>query len=222
MRNLPLKVQTVSDCRVAQKMRKLIIVTIFHISPYLSILGLYFSIFPITEPRPVWHWVVIAFGIAVSLYLCGSEILEHRRNAARIYKSQPKINRYMQDWLSSGGRAVIFSRDMSWAEDSITYELLKRKAEAGELTVCVERSMPLIERLEKAGAKVTIYGQLDFVPRSRFTIIDFEKEGARVAVGAKINGHHTIQEYQNGEHPFFGVAEDLIKILIAISKKLNK
>jgi hypothetical protein len=67
--------------------------------------------------------------------------------------------------------------------------------------------------LKQRGARIHTYQRLRHVPRSRFTIVDYGLEGARVAVGAKLGGRHVIQEFQSGSHPFFAVAEDLVKFL---------
>ena len=195
-------------------MTKLITVVMLQASACASLLGLYVSLLPVTAERPWWHWFLITFAVLASCCLAITEIVGYLRSAPKTYLSQRKINRYMQRWVSSGGRVVIFSRDMSWAQEGETRAVLLGKARRNELTVCVEHSMPLTDALRDAGATIINYGHLRHIPRSRFTIVDFEKEGARVAVGAKFKGRHVIQEFQNGEHPFFGVAEDLVKILI--------
>lgn len=121
----------------------------------------------------------------------------------------------MLRWISSGGRVVIFSRDMSWAHDEAVCSVLKDKAARNELTVCLERSIKLTDELRNCGATIITYGHLNHIPRSRFTIVDFGREGARVAVGVHQNGRHVIQEYRDGLDPFFAVAEDLVRLLIA-------
>ncbi len=58
------------------------------------------------------------------------------------------------------------------------------------------------------------YGHLNYVPATRFTIIDFEKQGARVAVGLHLNGNHVIKEYRDGDDPFYPISEDLVRLLL--------
>jgi hypothetical protein len=118
-------------------------------------------------------------------------------------------------WVSQPGRVVIFSRDMSWARADSVRNVLVGKADRGELTVCLEHEVQLTNELHNHGANIVTYGHIGHVPRSRFTIVGFEREGARVAVGVADNGRHVIQEFQSGAHPFFAVAEDLVKLLIA-------
>jgi hypothetical protein len=118
-------------------------------------------------------------------------------------------------WVSSGGRVVIFSRDMSWANEDQVRRILLEKAESGELTVFLEHAIPLTDELRERGATIVTYQSLGHIPRARFTIVGYGREGARVAVGVHENGYHVIQEYRNGFHPFFAVAEDLVRFLIA-------
>jgi hypothetical protein len=127
----------------------------------------------------------------------------------------------MRLWLSSGGRAVVFTRDMSWANEDDVREILFKKAERHELTICIERMIPLAKELQERGANVIEYGEFGVVLRSRYTIIDFEKDAARVAVGGAVGKSHVIEEFRNGEHPFFAVAEDLAKILVAYNRREN-
>src|SRR5207249_2946132 len=116
-----------------------------------------------------------------------------------------RIRAYMRRWLSFGGRAVVFTRDMTWADDPSVTNVLMEKARQHELTICIEHMIPLAEELQQQGAEVISYGELHVVPRSRYTIIDFERDSARVAVGGAVGRSHVIQEFRNGEHPFFGV-----------------
>lgn len=115
---------------------------------------------------------------------------------------------------------MIFTRDMTWVDPTVQ-EILTAKARQRELTICIEHPLTVAEALEKEGAEIICYGELGVVPQSRYTIVDFEKHGARVAVGGAVGNYHVIQEFRDGEHPFFAVAEDLAKILIAYKRRTN-
>jgi hypothetical protein len=106
---------------------------------------------------------------------------------------------------------------MSWAQEQPIRGLLLNKAESNELTVFVEHSIPLTDELDGKGARIIQYGVLGHVPRSRFTIVGFDREGARVAIGGRVGDAHVIQKFSNGHHPCFSLAEDLVKILIGFS-----
>lgn len=183
-----------------------------------SILGLYFTLLPLSAERPWWHWLLIAFAITACLLLALREVVDYRKFAPKIYRSPKKIKSYMHQWVSSAGRVVIFSRDMSWTDDTNIRQLLLEKASRNELTVCLEHAIPLTDELCKNGAGIVTYGALGHIPRARFTIVDFGREGARVAVGVKVGNDHVIQEFRSGHHPFFAVAEDLVKFLFAYAQ----
>jgi hypothetical protein len=194
--------------------RKILTVVVLQVATFSSLVGLYFTIIPIDQPRPNWHWMVLGASAIASLFLTAYEIRDHIKATPKTFRSQKKINRYMCRWVSSGGRVAIFSRDMSWANEEAVKSILLTKAANNELTVCLEKEIPLTNELKEKGARIVTYGGLGHVPRSRFTIVDFDKEGARVAVGAHLDGRHAIEEFRSGDHPFFAVAEDLVKLLL--------
>ncbi len=202
-------------------MISLVAIIIIQVSAITSILGLYFTLQPPTADQPWWHSLVIAVAIIFSFFLAGREIVNYVRNAPKVYRSSRKIKSYMRKWISSGGRVVIFSRDMSWAGDEATRQILLEKARRDELTVCVERSIPLTDDLRQSGARIVTYEALGHVPRSRFTIVDFDRDGARVAVGVPVQNRHVIQEFRSGDHPYFAVAEDLVKFIIASNHEMT-
>lgn len=196
-------------------MLKFFAIAIVHVASYASILGLYFTLVPIDHPRPHWHWILLGASILATLGLILSEFLGYRRSAPKTYTSQKKINSYMGKWVSGGGRVAIFSRDMSWARVDPIRRILREKAAQNELIVCLEHPIELTDELEELGAQIVTYQDLGHMPRSRFTIVDFGREGARVAVGVQEKQGHVIQEFRSGHHPFFAVAEDLVRFLAA-------
>jgi hypothetical protein len=201
------------------RMKKLAFMGLGLLVSYTSMLRVYLSITQSPGTQQPWHWAVIS---GISIFVLGLYIWEVRDYWLALphrYTRQKKIDAYMCRWLSSGGRAVVFSRDMSWAKNEPIKSMLVTKAELDELTICLEKDLPITDHLKKAGAKIITYGGYNFVPRSRFTIMDYDKEGARVAVGVHQDGKHVIQEFRSGSHPFFAVAEDLVKLLHAMKRE---
>lgn len=196
-------------------MLKFLTVATVHAASYASILGLYFTLVPLDHQRPNWHWILLGASILATVVLILNEFLEYRRFAPKTYKSQGKIDSFMCKWVSGGGRVAIFSRDMSWARVDPIRAILRKKAEQNELIVCLEHPNELTIELEALGAEIVTYQNLNHIPRSRFTIVDYGREGARVAVGVHENSGHVIQEFRSGHHPFYAVAEDLVKFLTA-------
>lgn len=195
-------------------MSKVITAVLVQAASCASILGLYFGLQPPDHQHPWWYWPVVVFVLAAAVFLIFNEVRTYFLSTPRAYRSQRKINAFMRKWVSSAGRVVIFSRDMSWAEETTIRQILVEKAERNELAICIEQPIPLTNELRRRGARVVTYGSFGHIPRSRFTIVDFERDGARVAIGAKVGNDHRIQVYQYGSHPCYELAEDLVKLLI--------
>ena len=192
-----------------------------HAASLASILGLYLTLRDKASTSEWWHPILVFFVLLITVLALAHEVWAYIKNKPKVYKTTKKINKYMHDWISAGGRVVIFSRDMSWAAEGDIQKLLASKAEKKELTICLENEIPLTNELKLKGATIVTYKHYGHVPRSRFTIVDYERDGARVAVGVKMGGDHVIQEYRSGTHPFFAVAEDLIKFLTANLKQTD-
>lgn len=183
------------------------------IASYASILGLYFTLVPLDTPRSTLHWIILIAGIAAAVISVLRDLRDHLRSGPKVFTDRARINEYMLQWIKSDGRTVIFSRDLSWATERLVVEELRKKAAQRELIVCIEHTIALTDELAALGAKIVTYQHLGHVPRSRFTIVGFGREGARVAVGVPQEGRHVIQEFESGKHPYFAVAEDLVKFL---------
>jgi hypothetical protein len=183
------------------------------IASYASILGLYFTLIPLSVPRSTLHWIILVVGIVLALAAVVRDLRDHLRSGPKVFTDRARINEYMLRWIKSDGRTVIFSRDLSWATERPVLEELRKKATQRELIICIEHKIPLTDELAELGAKIVTYQHLGHIPRSRFTIIGFGREGARVAVGVPQEGRHVIQEFETGKHPYFAVAEDLVKFL---------
>ena len=139
------------------------------------------------------------------------ELLTHR--GRRVYdKSDAEgIKEYMHSWIEHGGRVAIWTRDLSWAQNSDTRQLLKIKAARNELILCLPENNALTNELAAAGAEVCAYGSDSLEsPSSRFTIAFFGRDGSRVAVGRANGNTHIIDEFAPSDHPAFYLAEDLI------------
>jgi hypothetical protein len=148
-------------------------------------------------------------------------------DAAYYWRARPKhfalnskpIKKYMANWLNSGGRSAVFSRDLSWADEDSVANLLQEKAHRRELIIFVGRQTELTRSLIDLGAEVFNYNNLHFVPKARFTIVDYEKEGARLAIGFQENGTHVIYEYGPRDHAMMALAGDLVNLARQIAQK---
>jgi hypothetical protein len=132
----------------------------------------------------------------------------------------------MFNWISKGNRVAIFTRDMTWTDTNDIKELLCKKAGNHELSIYLpeitQRIKPFIEELKNYGASIYTYPELDLIPESRFTIINKDRSDAQVAVGRNVKGKHTIEEYTIGEHPVFGIANDLTRVICKHNKLIGR
>jgi hypothetical protein len=164
------------------------------------------------------HWILLGFGIFCLVATIIMEIEKYVKAKPLIMRNEAEIKKYMYNWISRGGRVAIFSRDLSWVNEKPMKTLLLTKAKRSELCICVPEIIPLVNELQKAGAEICAYPQLGYIPSSRFTIINYDRADAAVAVGGKKDGKHLIREFAVGEHPFFSVANDLVNILKKVKK----
>jgi hypothetical protein len=123
-----------------------------------------------------------------------------------------KARKYMQNWIMRTDRVAIFSRDLSWVDDTIK-KLLEDKAIKNELIICVPKHTDLTQELKRKNAKILTYDVLNYEPQSRFTIAGYGKGGACVAIAHTSAQYHIIEEYAGNEHPAYCMAMDIVEIL---------
>ena len=123
-----------------------------------------------------------------------------------------RIRGYLVHWIKNGGRVAIWTRDMSWAEDSEMNELLRLKAQSRELIICLPNETETTEKLRKYGAEVVAYGAWDS-PITSFTITNYSRAGSRVAIGRRKGNLHIIQEFSAEQHSAFDMASDLVRLV---------
>lgn len=188
----------------------------------IEIIGLVSSVFIIYQTENtvlssiVSIIIIIAIGVAVY-----SIILSYCELKANAYHSTHAINEYMYNWLADNNRAIIFSRDMSWAnDDKRIVDILKKKAEDSELTLILAERTPLVSELEKRGAQYIGYEFLDYTPRTRFTVVNYGSMDEKVAIGKEDEyGVHRINEYKSSDGIAYFLVKDLISLLIRLKNR---
>jgi hypothetical protein len=185
---------------------------------YASLLGV---VYALKAPDQTLSWTqigLIAASTILALVAAALGIYEYCITAPKRYTTPTAIRDYMYRWIGHQGRVAIFSHDMSWVNDDEMRDLLRRKAQSNELVICLPREIPLSQNPRAAGADVCLYPQLEYTPQARFTIVRLDRMDASVAVGRNIGGSHMIEEFSNGAHPVFAVAQDLIQILTRFNR----
>ena len=187
------------------------------ISAFASILGFlipYFSTNENSSKTTAFQFICLLVFLIASIVAIVIELI----NKPKTYENENKIGEYMLNWISKTGRTVIFTRDMSWAKTIDIKNKLTDKARAKELILCMPLKTEYAAVLENEGAEVYEYSSLDYTPESRFTIVHYGRSDAKLAIGrTAADGKHYITEFENGLHPQFHLAEDLVNIL----KKIN-
>lgn len=158
--------------------------------------------------------IVIASGVVIPPMIWAIVAVVRSETPTRIYRAndQAGIRNYLYRWIENGGRVAIWTRDMSWAEGSAMNRLLLSKAQAKELIICLPKDIEKSNYLKQNGAEVVAYGTWD-APAVSFTIINYDRAGSRVAVGRARGNKHIIQEFSDGEHPAFYMAQDLVRMV---------
>lgn len=170
----------------------------------VSLLGTNFQ--TLTLPQKLLGFATLLY----VLWVCTMLLLNRTRSFKRGERN--KIDNYMFDLLNKSGSVAISTKDMSWASDARIKDLLESKASRGELIICQPRDTHLSQSLRERGAVVRIYKNPHYIPTSRFTIVDFGREGARVVIARIDKEKHYVEEYKH-DSPAFHLAQDLVNAL---------
>ena len=183
------------------------------IGSFASVSGVVIPLLILQPGLPWWAKVLITLSgllmIVAVIWVLKPDAATHTYRVS----DQAGINRYLYRQIDSGGRVAIWTRDMSWADTEKMTELLRRKAQRGQLIICLPQEIPQSDELKQIGAEVFAYGASPATDY-RFIIVNYGRAGSRVAMvrfGAKF---HWIQEYAAAdEHPAFYMAHDLVRMV---------
>ena len=196
----------------------LIVELVSVLGSFASLLGLALILRPLGAQFTVGDGAFFSVAMCLLALFIVVRLREYIRLKPKVCKTKRDIRDYMYAWISRGERVAIYSRDLSWVEDSELHDLLKRKAEKHELILCLPQEIKLSKELSRCGAEVHVYPELDLVPSARFTIINFGRNDAQVAIGRRLGGVHTIQEAASGHDPLYGVAADLVQVISRLDR----
>jgi hypothetical protein len=202
-----------------KRSRDVMALTVKLVLIFLSMVALLASLYPLIDPKQITPTTASMTSIVgvIIFFLYGFLVFFeiYTLDGKRIFKqSDPdSIRNYMLHWIAYGGRVAIWTRDMSWAKDDQSKNLLVEKARNGELIICLPTHTPFSEQLEKEGAKIYVYGtELLSDPSARFTIAYYGRDGSKVAIGRARADKHIIEEFDSGSHPAFHLAYELVQI----------
>lgn len=184
------------------KWLKLIFNILFSIAGWVSSI---FSIYKIDELESWTRIIVIVFvGIFSILYVWLQIYSFYKSNYnSSIHNTKDQVNKYLLNWLNKGSRTVIFTRDLTWANESAdVLSTLEQKARNKELTICLYRNTAVTEHLSNLGAEIYVHNLSDSQLKSRFTIIDYGKSNPKITVGTRnSNGQFVNERYDMNTNP---------------------
>ena len=186
---------------------------------FISLVGAVASVASLFLCREVdWKWPIL-FLPAIALTFIIWQMIFRSSPTRHIFRLEDKrgIRDYMFRWIKNGGRTAIWTRDMSWVDDDEMRQLLRDKARSGELIICLPRATDFTESLGQEGAKVIAY-QIWDSPQGRFTIANYNRDNARVAVGRGVDQFHIIEEFsRSDDNSTFDLTHDLVRLVQAFS-----
>lgn len=140
--------------------------------------------------------VVALLGIASAAILLWGDIKSNKENE-KVCGSEEEIKAVMKSLVKTQGKIHIMSRDLSWVDSEIEGCIKDKK---GNITLFVEHETELTKRLELYGANIKYYGALGFEPKTRFTVIGYNRNNPQVAIAST---QHTIRKPGRFKHVIY-------------------
>ena len=151
-------------------------------------------------PRNI-RLVILFVGLASFIYLIFVEIQKNSTNE-RICTSQSEVNSAMKDIIKSQGKICIMSRDLSWVTDDIAHCLEEKK---DSILIFAQSQNATTQKLSQKGIKVKYYAHLGFEPKTRFTIIRYNRTNPQVAIA---NVENSIRKKNKFKHIIYETSSD--------------
>ena len=85
------------------------------VASFASMAGLLLAFLPSLRGLPSWAVAVLVVAIIALIALVVLEFTDRRGRRVYAKDDTQGIRRYMHSWIEHGGRAAIWTRDMSWA-----------------------------------------------------------------------------------------------------------
>ena len=153
---------------------------------------------------PLWLRIII---IAIGVWGTFDQLHEDYKNNhenIKICKTQSEIEDAMQELVRVQGKVCIMSRDLSWVNNRIKAAIIKKSE---SVRVFAQKESSLTNELKSSGVEVYYYGAYGFEPKTRFTIIRYNRNDRQVAIAETSNAlkkkwfQHKIYETKNDTLP---------------------
>ncbi len=120
----------------------------------------------------------------------------------RVCHTDQEIKEAMKDIIQSPGTICIMSRDLSWVDNEIKNCLLTKRE---SVLIFAENPTPITQELQNGGVTIKYYGPLSFRPKTRFTILRYNKLDPQVAIA---NTENTIRKKHELCHTIYQTLKD--------------
>jgi len=157
-----------------------------------SIFGLAFI-----DGLPLWvRILILLFGIACLGVLIYLEFKDHTPNEKECF-SEEEIKDAMKDIIKTQGKVCIMSRDLSWVDGEIEACLISKR---DSVLIFAQAENELTQRLRNSGIAVRYYGKYNFEPKTRFTVIRYNRANPQVAIA---NTQDTVRKKGKFKHTIY-------------------
>lgn len=142
-----------------------------------------------------------------------------------VCESDDEIKEAMKKIIKMQGKICVMSRDLSWVDCEVEACILSK---APSVLIFAEKETSLTQKLQEKGVDIRYYGDLNFEPKTRFTVIRYNTNSPQVAIANTQNSirkkgkiRHTIYQTQknNGTDEWINsLAIDMIQLCKSVCK----
>lgn len=154
---------------------------------------------------PLWGKIIICvIGIVSFAFL----LIDHYRGAQVNEikcKNDSEIKESMKRIIKSQGKICIMSRDLSWVDDDIK-KCFKEKGSS--LLIFVQKENKDTREIASYGAEIQYYNALGWEPKTRFTVIRYNRDHPQVAIA---NTQDTIRRRNKFVHTIYETSQNNCK-----------
>lgn len=124
--------------------------------------------------------VIMLAGFVCAAALLWGDIKANQRNE-KVCSSNAEVKNAMKSLVKTQGKVCMMSRDLSWVDAEVEACIKEKK---NSIKIFVEKETDLTRRLQECGVIVRYYGFLHFEPKTRFTVIGYNRENPQVAIAS--------------------------------------
>ena len=146
---------------------------------------------------PLWAHILLGLlGVISFGYLVWDDIYNSKRNE-KVYYNDAEVREAMKGIIKCQGKICIMSRALSWVDDDVIRIMTKKK---NSILIFAQEPNDITNKLKENGIQVRFYGSYGFVPKTRFTVIRYDRNNPQVAIA---NGEHNIKKQNGYKHVIY-------------------